>query len=51
VKVLLLPLAGLAFLAFLLILGAIGLGIAFLVLAVLNRIWRLLNRGARPRQT
>ncbi len=50
-KILLLPLAVIAFVVFLLVLGAIGLGIAFLVLAVLSRIWRLLNRGARPRQT
>lgn len=50
-KILLLPLAVVAFVVFLLILGAIGLGIAFLVLAVLNWIWRLLSRGVRPRRT
>jgi hypothetical protein len=50
VKVLLIPLAVLAFLVFLIILGAIGLGIAFAILATLGRIWRVLSRsGSRQR--
>jgi hypothetical protein len=47
VKLLLIPLAILAFVVFLLILGAIGLAVAFAVLYVLGRIWRLVS-GARP---
>ena len=45
VKVLLIPLAILAFLVFLIILGAIGMGIAFAILATLGKIWRLISRG------
>ena len=47
VKLLLIPLAILAFVIFLLVLGAIGLGVAFAVLYVFNRFWRLISR-ARP---
>lgn len=47
-KLLLIPLAILAFIVFLLILGAIGLGIAFAVIYVLGGIWRLVS-GGRPR--
>lgn len=46
-KLLLIPLAIIAFLVFLLILGAIGLAVAFAVLFVFNRLWRLVS-GARP---
>lgn len=48
-KILLIPLAIVAFVLFLLVLGAIGLAIAFAVLAVLGRAWRLVigGRGAR----
>lgn len=46
-KLLLIPLAILAFLVFLLVLGAIGFAVAFAVLYVLGRIWRLLSAG-RP---
>lgn len=49
VKLLLIPLAIIAFVIFLLILGAIGLAVAFAVLFVLSRIWRLVS-GARPRR-
>jgi hypothetical protein len=50
VKVLLIPLAILAFLVFLIILGAIGLGIAFAILATVGKIWRLVSRsGSRQR--
>jgi hypothetical protein len=45
VKVLLIPLAILAFLVFLIVLGAIGMGIAFAILATLGKIWRLISRG------
>ncbi|MGN6253471.1 MAG: hypothetical protein ACTHK6_01855 [Solirubrobacterales bacterium] len=46
-KLLLIPLAIVAFVIFLLVLGAIGLGVAFAVLYVCNRIWRLIT-AARP---
>lgn len=46
-KVLLIPIAILAFLIFLIVLGAIGLGIAFLVLAALGKLWRLLGGAGR----
>lgn len=49
VKLLLIPLAILAFVIFLLILGAIGLAVAFAFLYVLGRVWRLLS-GGRPRR-
>jgi hypothetical protein len=51
VKVLLIPLAILAFLVFLIILGAIGLGIAFAILAALGKIWRLISRGGSRRRS
>jgi len=44
-KVLLLPMAILAFVIFLIVLGAIGLGVAFVLLAAAGRIWRLVMRG------
>jgi hypothetical protein len=44
VKLLLVPLAILAFVLFLLVLGAIGFAVAFVVLAVLGRAWRLVFR-------
>jgi hypothetical protein len=49
VKLLLIPLAILAFVIFLLVLGAIGLGVAFAVLYVLGKFWSLISRG-RPRR-
>ncbi|HMI81992.1 MAG TPA: hypothetical protein VK480_09425 [Solirubrobacterales bacterium] len=48
-KILLVPLAILAFVLFLLVLGAIGLAVAFAVLYGLGRAWRLVT-GARPRR-
>jgi Flp pilus assembly protein TadG len=45
VKLLLVPFAILAFVLFLLVLGAIGLGVAFVVLAALGRAWRLVSGG------
>lgn len=44
-KLLLIPMAIVAFVLFLLVLGAIGLGIAFAVLYVLAGAWRLLSGG------
>ncbi|MGN6587833.1 MAG: hypothetical protein ACTHKT_10260 [Solirubrobacterales bacterium] len=44
-KLLLVPLAILAFVIFLLVLGAIGLAISFAILAVLGRAWRLVSGG------
>jgi hypothetical protein len=50
VKVLLIPLAILAFVVFLIVLGAIGLGIAFAILATFGKLWRLISRsGSRQR--
>ena len=43
-KILLLPLAILAFVVFLIVLGAIGLGVAFVLIAAVGRIWRLVMR-------
>jgi hypothetical protein len=45
VKVLLIPLAILAFVVFLLVLGAIGLAISFAILYVLGGAWRLVTGG------
>lgn len=47
VKLLLVPFAILAFVLFLLLLGAIGLAIAFAVLYVFGRAWRLVGGGPR----
>lgn len=49
-KLLLIPVAILAFLIFLLVLGAIGFAVAFAVLYVLGRIWRLLSAGRPSRR-
>lgn len=46
-KVLLIPIAIVAFIVFLIVLGAIGLGIAFIVLAALGKIWRLVSGAGR----
>jgi len=48
VKLLLVPLMIVAFLLFLLVLGAIGLAISFAILYVLGGAWRLVS-GARAR--
>lgn len=52
VKLLLIPLAIIAFVLFLLILGAIGLAVSFAVLYVFGRAWRLVSggRGRGPRR-
>jgi hypothetical protein len=46
-KVLLIPVAIIAFIIFLIVLGAIGLGIAFIILATLGKIWRLISGAGR----
>ncbi|HEU5062067.1 MAG TPA: hypothetical protein VFT79_02805 [Solirubrobacterales bacterium] len=48
-KLLLIPLAILAFIIFLLVLGAIGLAIAFAIISAVGRAWRLVS-GGRPRR-
>jgi hypothetical protein len=45
VKLLLVPFAILAFILLVIVLGAIGLGVAFAVIYVFGRIWRLVMRG------
>jgi hypothetical protein len=45
VKLLLIPLTIVAFVLFLLLLGAIGLAISFAVLYVFGRGWRLVSGG------
>lgn len=47
VKLLLVPFAILAFVLFLLLLGTIGLAIAFAVLYAFGRAWRLVSGGPR----
>lgn len=49
-KFLLIPLAIIAFVIFLLILGAIGLAISFAVLYVFGRAWRLVTGGGPGRR-
>jgi hypothetical protein len=51
VKFLLFPFAIVAFVAFLLLLGAIGLTIALGVLWVFGRAWGLVSRSGRPRRS
>jgi Flp pilus assembly protein TadG len=51
VKFLLVPFAIVAFVLFLLLLGAIGLLIAMTVLTALGRIWGFLNRSGRRRRS
>lgn len=46
-KILLIPIAIVAFLIFLIVLGAIGLGVSFIILATLGKIWRLLTGAGR----
>jgi hypothetical protein len=45
VHILLVPFAVVAFVIFLLVLGAIGFAVSFAVLAVLGRAWRLASGG------
>ncbi len=46
-KLLLVPLAILAFVLFLLLLGAIGLAVSFAVIYVVGGAWRLVSGGRR----
>ena len=46
-KLLLIPIAIIAFIVFLIVLGAIGLGISFIILATLGKIWRLIGGAGR----
>jgi hypothetical protein len=46
-KVLLVPIAIVAFVVFIVVLGAIGLGIAFVILAALGKVWRLIGGAGR----
>jgi hypothetical protein len=46
-KVLLIPVAIVAFIVFLIVLGAIGLGVAFIILAALGKIWSLISGAGR----
>ena len=46
-KILLVPLAILAFIVFLLILGAIGLAVAMTVITVVGKLFQLLGAGVR----
>jgi hypothetical protein len=50
-KLLLLPLAIAAFVLVLLVLGAIGLGVAFLIIATVGRVARLFSRGGRTQRS
>jgi Flp pilus assembly protein TadG len=47
VKVLFVPFAIAAFVLFLLVLGAIGLGVSMAVLAALGRVWRFVSGADR----
>jgi hypothetical protein len=46
-KFLLIPILILAFIVFLAVLGAIGLGIAFIILATVGKAWRLVSGVGR----
>ena len=45
-KVLFVPIVAIAFVVFLLVLGAIGFAVSFAVLAALGRLWRLVSGGS-----
>ncbi|HET7444726.1 MAG TPA: hypothetical protein VFJ57_08720 [Solirubrobacterales bacterium] len=49
-KVLLIPVAIIAFIVFLIVLGAIGLGIAFVLISIVRGIWRFVTRSERRRE-
>lgn len=46
-KVLLIPIAIIAFIVFIIVLGAIGLGIAFIVIAAVGKFFKLIGAGGR----
>lgn len=49
-KLLLVPVAIIAFIIFLIVLGAIGLGVAFVIISTVRWIWRFVTRAERRRQ-
>ena len=49
-KILLVPVAIIAFVVFLIVLGAIGLGIAFVMISIARGIWRFVTRSERRRE-
>jgi Flp pilus assembly protein TadB len=49
-KILLIPVAILAFIVFLIVLGAIGLGVAFVIISIVRWIWRFVSRADRRRE-
>jgi hypothetical protein len=46
-KVLLIPIAIVAFIVFIIVLGAIGLGVAFIVIATVGKFFSLIGAGGR----
>jgi len=46
-KVLFIPVVIIAFIVFIIVLGAIGLGVAFLVIATVGKFFSLLGAGGR----
>ena len=46
-KVLLIPIAIVAFIVFIIVLGAIGLGVAFIVIAVVGKAFQLIGGAGR----
>jgi len=46
-KVLFIPVVIIAFIVFIIVLGAIGLGVAFLVIATIGKFFSLLGAGGR----
>jgi hypothetical protein len=46
-KLLLIPILVIAFIVFLIVLGAIGLGVAFIILATLGQVWKLISGAGR----
>lgn len=49
-KILLIPVAILAFIVFLIVLGAIGLGIAFVLISIVRGVWRFVSRAEHRRE-
>ena len=41
------PIAIIAFIVFLIVLGAIGLGVAFIILATIGKTWQLISGAGR----
>jgi hypothetical protein len=46
-KVLLIPIAVVAFIVFIIVLGAIGLGVAFIVIATIGKFFKLIAGAGR----